>query len=205
MNGPIPLGSWPLPTQFGEEYYYASVSQATSANFKNRTTVLLVQHPAPWCPWSSWSTLIYLAPQFPECGYTKWTKLDHGGPGVDQGHWQDHGARWWARSVQDHRGPLKNIFLMYIYSNPTNSSRDSHQQKFRLHHMRQPCIMTQVTSDLHPERPEHPDARYAPWLNLVFGHHPPSLPQHPDRFNNTTPHWDALPPNLLLNLPSGRA
>ena len=71
--------------------------------------------------------------------------------------------------------------------------------------MRQSCILTQATSDLHPEHPEHPDAQYAPWLHPVFGHHPLSLPQHPDRFNNTTTHWDALPPNLLLNLPSGRA
>ena len=80
-----------------------------------------------------------------------------------------------------------------------------HQQKFRLHHMRQPCILTQATSALHPERPEHPDVGYAPWLHPVLGHHPSSLPQHPDRFNNTTPHRDALPPNLLLNLSSGIA
>ena len=51
--------------------------------------------------------------------------------------------------------------------------QDTHQQKFRLHHMRQPCILTQATSHLHPERPEHPDAGYAPWLHPVLGHHPP--------------------------------
>ena len=60
--------------------------------------------------------LVYLDPpwfpQFPECGYTKWTKQDQGGPGVDQGHWQDHGAGWWTRGIQDHLGSLKNIFLM---------------------------------------------------------------------------------------------
>ena len=33
---------------------------------------------------------------------------------MDQGHGQDHGARWWTSGVQDHRGPLKNIFLMYL-------------------------------------------------------------------------------------------
>ena len=37
----------------------------------------------------------------------------------------------------------------------------THQQKFRLHHMRQPCILTQGTSILHPEHPKHPDANYA--------------------------------------------
>ena len=84
-----------------------------SAKCKNRTTVLLVQRPAPWCPWSSWSTLIHLGPQFPEGGYTKCTKLDQGGPGVDQGHKQDPHAGWWTRSVQDHLGSLKNIFLMW--------------------------------------------------------------------------------------------
>ena len=31
---------------------------------------------------------------------------------MDQGHQQDHGARWWITGVQDHLGPLKNIFLM---------------------------------------------------------------------------------------------
>ena len=74
--------------------------------------MLLVQHPAPWSPWSPWSTLIHLGPQIPECGYTKWSKQDQGGPGVVQGHRQDHGAGWWTRSVQDHCGPLKNFFLM---------------------------------------------------------------------------------------------
>ena len=38
---------------------------------------------------------------------------------------------------------------------------DVHQQKFRLHQMRQPCILTQETSDLHPQLPEHPDAKYS--------------------------------------------
>ena len=47
-----------------------------------------------------------------------------------------------------------------------------HQQKFRLHHMRQPCILTQATSHLHPEHPEHPDAEYATWLHPVLCHHP---------------------------------
>ena len=74
--------------------------------------MLLVHHPAPWSPWSPWSTLIHLGPQIPECGYTKWSKQDQGGPGVVQGHQQDHGAGWWTRSVQDHCGPLKNFFLM---------------------------------------------------------------------------------------------
>ena len=87
---------------------------ATSAKCKSRTTVLLVQHPAPWSLWSPWSTLIHLGPQFPERGYTKWTKQDHGGPGVDHGHRQDHGARWWTRGVQDHLGSLKHIFLMHF-------------------------------------------------------------------------------------------
>src|SRR6201996_4038530 len=85
-----------------------------SAKCKSGTTVLLVHHPAPWSPWSPWSTLIQLGPQFPECGYTKWSKQDQGGPGVVQGHRQDHGAGWWTRSIQDHRGPLKNIFLMDV-------------------------------------------------------------------------------------------
>ena len=76
--------------------------------------MLLVHHPAPWSPWSPWSTLIHLGPQFWECGYTKWTKQDQGGPGVVQGHRQDHGAGWWSRSVQDHRGPLKNFFLIEL-------------------------------------------------------------------------------------------
>ena len=88
--------------------YYAS------AKCKSGTTVLLVHHPAPWSPWSPWSTLIHLGPQFPECGYTKWSKQDQGGPGVVQGLRQDHGAGWWTRSVQDHRGPLKHFFLMFI-------------------------------------------------------------------------------------------
>ena len=52
--------------------------------------------------------------------------------------------------------------------------------------MRPPCMLMQATSHLHPERPEHPDAGYVPWLHPVLGHHPASLPQHPDRFNNTT-------------------
>src|SRR6201996_7813083 len=86
----------------------------TSAKCKSGTTVLLVHHPAPWSPWSPWSTLIHLGPQFPECGYTKWYKQDQGGPGVVQGHRQDHGAGWWTRSVQDHRGPLKNFLLMWM-------------------------------------------------------------------------------------------
>ena len=86
----------------------------TSAKCKNRTTVLLVQHPAPWSPWSPWSTLIHLGPQFPQYGYTKWTKQDQGGPWVDQGHGQDHGAGWWTSGIQDHRGPHKNFFLMSI-------------------------------------------------------------------------------------------
>ena len=84
----------------------------SSAKCKSGTTVLLVHHPAPWSPWSPWSTLIHLGPQFPECGYTKWSKQDQGGPGVVQGHRQDHGAGWWTRSIQDHRGPLKNFLLM---------------------------------------------------------------------------------------------
>ena len=84
----------------------------TSAKCKSRTIVLLVHHPAPWSLWSPWSTLIHLGPQFPECGYTKWTKQDQGGPGVVQGHQQDHGAGQWTRSIQDHPDLLKNIFLM---------------------------------------------------------------------------------------------
>ena len=78
--------------------------------------MLLVQHPAPWCLWSSWSTfkLIHLGSQFLEYGYMKWTKLDQGGLGVDQGYGQDHGTGWWTSSVQDHLGPLKNIFLMAL-------------------------------------------------------------------------------------------
>ena len=94
--------------------YHIPCTFPTSAKCKSGTTVLLVHHPAPWSPWSPWSTLIHLGPQFPECGYTKWSKQDQGGPGVVQGHRQDHGAGWWTRSVQDHRGPLKNFFLMYI-------------------------------------------------------------------------------------------
>ena len=70
--------------------------------------------------------------------------------------------------------------------------------------MGQSCILTQATSDLHPERPEHPDAKSAAWLHPVLHHHPLLLPQHRDRFNNTTPHPNAIPPNLILNLPSGR-
>ena len=96
----------------------------TSAKCKSRTTVLLVQHPAPWSPWSPCSSLIHLGLQFPECGYTKWTKQDQGGPGVDQGHQQDHGAVWWTRGVQDHLGPLKNIFLMHsveVFMKPVSS------------------------------------------------------------------------------------
>ena len=89
-----------------------TVHQWISAQCKNRTRVLLVQHPAPWCLWSSWSTLIHLGPQFLECSYTKWTKQDQGGPGVDQRHTQDHGAGWWTRSVQHHRGPPENIVLI---------------------------------------------------------------------------------------------
>ena len=96
----------------------------SSGKCKSRTTVLLVQHPAPWSPWSSWSTLIHLGPQFPECGYTKWAKQDQGGPGVDQGHRQDHGAGWWTRSVQDHLGPLKYIFLMFPSGKPTTPCGD---------------------------------------------------------------------------------
>src|SRR6201996_2393221 len=84
----------------------------TSAKCKSGTTVLLVQHLAPWSPWSPWSTLIHLGPQFPECDYTKWSKQDQGGPGVVPGLRQDHGAGWWTRSIQDHRGPLKNFFLI---------------------------------------------------------------------------------------------
>ena len=93
---PTPSGSWlaalrdvrGLAMATGRLWRRAS----TSAKCKNRTTVLLVQHPAPWCSWSSWSTLIHRSPQFPECGYTRWTELDQGGPGVDQQHGQDHGA-----------------------------------------------------------------------------------------------------------------
>ena len=85
-----------------------------SAKCKSGTTVLLVHHPAPWSQWPPWSTLIHLGRQFPECGYTKWSKQDQGGPGVVQGLRQDHGAGWWTRSVQDHRGPLENFFLMYF-------------------------------------------------------------------------------------------
>ena len=55
----------------------------------------------------------------------------------------------------------------------TAQALPAHQQKFRFHHMRYPCILTQATSDLHPESPEHPDARYAPWLHPVPGYHPP--------------------------------
>ena len=70
--------------------------------------------------------------------------------------------------------------------------------------MRQPCILTQAAPDLHPKLPEHPDAEYATWLHPVLSHHPVKLPQHRDRFDNTTPHPDATPPNPILNLPSGR-
>lgn len=48
-----------------------------------------------------------------------------------------------------------------------------HQQKFRLHHLCQPCILTQAMADLHPERTEHPDTEYVTWLHPVNGYHPP--------------------------------
>ena len=64
----------------------------SSAKCKSRTTVLLVHNAAPSCSGSSWSTLMHLGPRFPEYSYMKWTKLDQGGPEVDQGHGQDHGA-----------------------------------------------------------------------------------------------------------------
>ena len=76
--------------------------------------MLLVQHLAllsAWSTWSTWSSLIHLGLKFPECGYTKWTKQDQGGPGVVQGYSQDHGGGCWTRSIQDHRGPLKELFL----------------------------------------------------------------------------------------------
>ena len=80
-----------------------------------------------------------------------------------------------------------------------------HQQKFRLHPMRQPCILMQATSNLHPEHPEHPNTKYPTRLHPVLGHHLPQLPPHPERFNNTTPYPDSTPPDLLLNLSSGTA
>ena len=76
--------------------------------------MLRVQRPAPWCPWSSWSTLIYFGPQFQRCCYTKWTKLDQDGSGIDQGHRQDHGAGWWTRSVENHLGSLKKFLLLLM-------------------------------------------------------------------------------------------
>ena len=97
----------------GRKGLYKKEERTTSAKCKSGTTVLLFHHPAPWSLWSPWSILIHLGPQFPECGYTKWTKQVQGGPGVVQGLRQDHGAGWWTRSVQDHRGALKNFFLMY--------------------------------------------------------------------------------------------
>ena len=48
-----------------------------------------------------------------------------------------------------------------------------HQQKFRLHQMRQPCILTQATSDLHPVRPEHHDGKCATWLHPVLSYRTP--------------------------------
>src|ERR1700760_973963 len=105
----------------------------TSAKCKSGTTVLLVHHPAPWSPWCPWSTLIHLGPQFPECGYTKWSKQDQGGPGVVQGHQQDHGAGWWTRSVQDYRGPLKNFFLMHL-------------NQGKAVHLHQPCLKSHQIS-----------------------------------------------------------
>ena len=80
-----------------------------------------------------------------------------------------------------------------------------YQQKFTLHHIHQPCILTQATSNLHPEYSEHPDTWYAIWLHPVLGPHPPKLPQHPERFKNTTPYLDATSRDLLRNLSSGRA
>ena len=110
----LSISSISIPCFSASHLAAISRSMITSVKCKSRTTVLLVQHPAPWSPWSPWATLIHLGPQFPECGYTKWTKQDQGGPGVDQGHQQDHGAGWWIRGVQDHLGPLKNIFLMKV-------------------------------------------------------------------------------------------
>ena len=53
--------------------------------------------------------------------------------------------------------------------------------------MCQTCILTQATSNLHPEHSEPLDAKYATWLHPVLGHHAPKLPQCPNRFNNTNP------------------
>src|ERR1700760_1695667 len=94
-----------------------------SAKCKSGTTVLLVHHKASWSSWSPLCTLIHLGTQFPECGYTKWSKQNQGGPAVVQGHRQDHGAGWWTRSVQDHHGPLKNFFLMDLIYNSNRSAR----------------------------------------------------------------------------------
>jgi len=33
---------------------------------------------------------------------------------VDQEDQGDHNPPWWTRSVQDHREPHSNIFLMYL-------------------------------------------------------------------------------------------
>ena len=107
--------SWGLPMRYlGRKRAGRVVSgvQQPSAKCKSGTTVLLVQHPAPWSPWSPWSTLIHLGPHFLECGYTKWTKQDHGGSGVVPGQGRDHDAGCWIRSLQDHHGLLKNNFLM---------------------------------------------------------------------------------------------
>ena len=39
--------------------------------------------------------------------------------------------------------------------------------------MRQPGILTQSMSDLHPMRPEYPESVYGPWLHPVLGDPPP--------------------------------
>ena len=96
--------------------FFCRLSSHSSAKCTSKSTVLLVQNQAPWSPCSPWCSLIHLGPQFPESGYTKWTKQDQDGPGVEQGYQQDHGAGWWTRSVQDHLGLLKHIFIMLLIS-----------------------------------------------------------------------------------------
>ena len=56
---------------------------------------------------------------------------------------------------------------------------DVHQQKSRVRLVHQCCILTQATSGLHPERPEHPQTNYATRLHCVLGYRIPQLPEHP--------------------------
>ena len=47
-----------------------------------------------------------------------WTTLRHFLDGVDQVDHRDHNPSWWTMSVQDHLGPLSDIFLMLMASLP---------------------------------------------------------------------------------------